>query len=301
PRAIAGRVALVPRGLALAEVFLLPFAEWTRFVSLTERFATAEAGRFVGDDPGRFSLPPERLVGFVAPFWQGGSLDRPRLGGRLVEVSGHVGVLALGLSAIGLFAPRRRKVFLAVLGATALLLALGAFGPLYPAVARWPVLGWGRTPARYLMLVELALALLAGFGFDLLLAGARRRAAWAVAGMFLLGAALVAAVCSDPPAIEALLGRPDLPSLAQADTLALLATLAGAAIVLGLLSWPAVPGRVRVGLALAFAAADLFFFRSNLPFLGVAPPDVYTAPSPTVEAVRRSDEPHRFLWPAGLE
>jgi hypothetical protein len=301
-RALAGLAALVPLGLALAAVFLLPFAEWTRFVSLTERFATAEAGRFVGDDPGRFSLPPERLVGFVAPFWQGGSLARPRLGDRLVEFTGYVGVLPLGLAAVGLFASGRRKVFLAVLGVTALLLALGSFGPLYPVVARWPVLGWGRTPARYLMLVELALALLAGFGLDRLPVGTGRRVAWAVSAVFILAATVVTAVCRNPPATEALLGRPDVPSVMQADTLALLATLAGAAAVLALLSWPAVPQRVRVGLALAFAAADLFYFRSNLPFLGVAPADVYTASVPTVEAVRRNDEPRRFfLWTAGLE
>jgi hypothetical protein len=301
-RAAVGLAVLVPLALALAAVFLLPFAEWTRFVSLAERFTASESGRFVGDDPGRFSLPPERLVGFLAPFWHGGSQWRPRFGDRLVEFTSYVGVLPFALGVLGLLQPGRRKVFLGTLGLLALLLALGANGPLYPLIARWPLLGWGRTPARYLMLVEFSLALLAGFGLDLLRAGAGRRTARLVGAGLLVAAAALLVLCWKPPSPELLLGRADPPSLDQPDTLALLATLLGGAVLLGLLSWRGAPARRLLGLAVAFAAADLLFVRSNLPFISVAPWDVYSAPSPTAEAVRANDEPRRFYgWYVGEE
>jgi hypothetical protein len=300
-RSLLGLALLVPLAVALAAVFLVPFAEWTRFVSVADRFSADDAGRFVGGDPARFSLRPRLLVAFLAPFWYGGSQWRPRFGDRLVEFTGYVGVLTLGLAAAGLAGRARRAAFLGALALAALVLSFGSYGPLFPLVAGWPVLGWGRTPVRYLVLVELAAALLAGFGLDALGTGrGRRTARTAAATLVVLAAATAGLALAPRPSPDLLFGRLDRLSLLQPDTRALLATLAGAAALLWLLSRSSPVDRRLAGLAVVFVAGELLFFRSNLFFIGLAPRDVYAVPSPTAAAIRAAgDLPRFYAWFVG--
>src|SRR6185295_5382363 len=66
--------------------------------------------------------------------------------------------LALAALVVG---PRRGRWRWAILAALALVLALGARGGLYPIAARIvPGLAWFRFPARFLVVTELAVALL---------------------------------------------------------------------------------------------------------------------------------------------
>jgi hypothetical protein len=299
-RTTVGVLAVVPAGLALAAVFLVPFAEWTRFASVNERFS-ADDPRYAGGGPGRFSMRPRQLVSLIAPFWTGGSQWRPRYGDRLVEHTGYVGVAVLGLAAVGLAGRARRTPFLGALLLAALLMSLGDHGPLFPLVARWPVLGWGRTPVRYLALVELALALLAAFGVDALREGRGRRTAGAAALVLaLLAVAVVGATYVSGPAPDLLFGRADPVSLAQPDTRVLLATLAGAAALLALVARRGLEDRRLLVLTVLFAAGELAYFRSNLLFLSLAPRAAYSDPGPTVTALRAAGgEPRFYGWFVG--
>jgi len=91
----------------------------------------------------------------------------------------YQGVLTwpLALAALA-FGPRRGRWRWAILAAVALLLALGAKGFLYPVLARVvPGLAWFRFPARFLLVTELAIAVLAAAGLSAIAGRMRGRTA----------------------------------------------------------------------------------------------------------------------------
>jgi hypothetical protein len=92
------------------------------------------------------------------------------------EIWGYVGVVTLGLAALALVSkPERLRVALAVGAAVALVYALGPFTPLHGWAFRFmPLYDLIRAPARGLLFVDLALALLAGFAVNDLSAGLTR-------------------------------------------------------------------------------------------------------------------------------
>jgi len=275
----AGLLALVALGLGIAAVFLLPFGEWLQFVSRGERFSA--------EDATSYSLPPSRLATLVAPFWFGGSAERPEYSTLLVEWSSYVGLLPLALVPVALARPKGRVLFLLGLAAAALTLALGENSPLYSWLLSLPVLGWVRAPARFLVLAVLALALLGGFGIDALRTNAGRRVARGVAAG-LLGVAMSVAYAAAQGNRRALFlpNRRDSLSLGQSDTLALLATLAAAAAMLWLFTRRGPEARLIGGLAIAFTAADLFGHKSQLIFNQLAPGG-FDRPSASADAIRR--------------
>ena len=139
----------------------------------------------------QYSLPPRALVGLVAPWWWGrgaagfhGDWDR-------VEV-GYVGVVPLALAIVAMWGGRRRMArrragtgtrphgigdvpFFAALAIVALLVALGPATPVH----RWliaPLHLPFRAPARYLVLVDFALAWLAAAGAAAVIARVARTA-----------------------------------------------------------------------------------------------------------------------------
>lgn len=154
------------------------------------------------------SLPPRQLLSlffpflfgapssamFPTPYWGAGPWFNERVG--------YVGVTTLGLAIVGLWgalrAPRGVRgaemmrptpgvKFWGVVAIAGLVLALGGATPLYKLWAQLPILKALRAPARHLLEVDLALAMLAGYGAQQL-AGrlmARRQAllAWAAAGL----------------------------------------------------------------------------------------------------------------------
>nr|MBC7245438.1 YfhO family protein [Chloroflexota bacterium] len=140
---------------------LIPGYEMSR-LSLRADLTYSEASQY--------SLPPLALVGIVVPgiFGRGpGGYWGPW---PRVEV-GYVGILTLFLAGLALLLRRERLTrFLALLALAALFLALGNFTILHGWLYRFvPGFNLVRAPARFIYLLDFALAGLAALGLDALL------------------------------------------------------------------------------------------------------------------------------------
>jgi hypothetical protein len=123
-----------------------------------------------------FSMPRSFVWSLFAPYFSGGGDGRlfraayvsPSFFGEYVA---YVGLAALMLAALAVVLRRdARTKFWAFVAVVALLLALGRYAPLglYHLIYYVPVLNLFRVPARHLMEVEFALAVLAGRGVTVL-------------------------------------------------------------------------------------------------------------------------------------
>src|SRR5437764_413018 len=159
-------------GLMLAAVQILPTFELLR----NSLRATATYDFFIS-----FSLPRRFVLTWLAPYVMGGGDGRlfaaPYVGPPFYqEMIGYVSILAIMLAIIAVLIKRDTRtkfwVATAVLG---LLLALGGYAPLsfYKLIYHVPVLNLFRVPARHLMEVDFAIAVLAGRGLTVL-SGARQ-------------------------------------------------------------------------------------------------------------------------------
>lgn len=159
-------------GLAGAAVQLVPTYELGQLSSRGEGvpYAKAAAGALSPFDlatlffPYLFRADP-RNVWSLYPYW---------------ETTLYVGFVGAVLAPIGLLLGRRRAALpLAGLGLVGLALAMAAHFPIDVYGWIWMLPGFSsmRMPARYSMLIELALAVLAGVGLDRLLAEAGSRPA----------------------------------------------------------------------------------------------------------------------------
>lgn len=115
-----------------------------------------------------FSAEPVALLQFLLPKAFGSNPTDywgPFSSG---EIWGYVGIVTLVLAAIALATrPTGVRLVLAAFAAVALLFALGPFTPLHGWVFRFvPPYNLIRAPARGFLFVDLALALLAGFGLS---------------------------------------------------------------------------------------------------------------------------------------
>ena len=154
-------------GLVLAAVQILPTFELLR---RSER--SAATYEFFGS----FSMPRRFILTFVAPYIVGGGDGRlfraPYVGPPFYpEMVGYVGVLTLmlAITAVAL-KPDTRANFWAAAALVCLLLAFGAYAPFgfYRVIFYVPLLNLFRVPARHLMEVDFALAVLAGRGLTVL-------------------------------------------------------------------------------------------------------------------------------------
>jgi hypothetical protein len=139
------------------------------------------------------SLHPLRLIEFAAPGCMGDAysdypaasvVGEPRLDGLPLSYSVYLGASVLGLALLAL---RRRALVLGLSGLTlvALLIALGGHLPVHAVVRRLvPPLAYMRFPEKYLTLVVVGVALLAGLGTDRLLSGGKQP--WRRTVIFLL-------------------------------------------------------------------------------------------------------------------
>ena len=156
-------LAFIAAGLALAAVQILPMAELLR----NSMRASSSYSFFTS-----FSLPPNLLWTFFAPYVYGGGdgqlFRAPYVGPAFYgEYVGYVGVGTIALASLAVVLKRDvRTMFWAVVAIAGILLALGRFWPfhLYAVIYYTPVLGLFRVPARHLMEVEFALAVLSGRG-----------------------------------------------------------------------------------------------------------------------------------------
>jgi hypothetical protein len=207
--------------------------------------------------PNLFGIPAA-----PAEAWWGGRFFSK---GLPYFLSLYVGPLVFALAAVGAgVLPRGPRVALLGLAALGLWYALGEHGGLAPLLARLPLVGSLRFPAKALLLPHLALALAAGFGVDRLRGGER---GW---GLLAATASSAAALCvavagllkAGPAALVAWTGVsasfwPRLVDVARGDTAAalVLAAAAAAAAVAVRRGWLA-PGPA-VAVVVALAVADL--------------------------------------------
>jgi hypothetical protein len=162
-RAYLWSLLLIVAGLALAAVQILPTLELLR----NSMRADASYDFFTS-----FSLPRRFLWTFFAPFVVGGGdgnlFRAPYVGPAFyAEYVGYVGLVTIALAIVCVLRQRdARMKFWAVVVVAGLLLALGRYAPFgfYKIIYAVPVLNLFRVPARHLMEVEFALAVLAGRG-----------------------------------------------------------------------------------------------------------------------------------------
>jgi hypothetical protein len=150
PVAIVGLAGLLALGLAAAQ--LAPTWELTRLSNRGGGLTALEAVSF--------SFRPTLLGRGLLPFF-GESL--------FSEYIGYLGVVGLLLGLLGLWNRRGRwqVLGLAVLAASGLFLALGAYNPFYWMLVRFiPGFSLFRAPARWLVLWAFAMAAAAGTGID---------------------------------------------------------------------------------------------------------------------------------------
>ena len=164
---------LIAAGLLLAAVQILPTVELLR----NSMRADASYDFFTS-----FSLPRRFLWTFFAPYVVGGGdgnlFRAPYVGPAFyAEYVGYVGLLTIALAIVGLMLKRdaRTKFWVGVVCA-GLALALGRYAPFsfYKLIYVVPVLNLFRVPARHLMEVEFALAVLAGRGLTAVMAAKDR-------------------------------------------------------------------------------------------------------------------------------
>ena len=156
-------VGLLTAGVIAAAVQILPTIELLR----NSLRATASYDFFSS-----FSLPPRFVLTFFAPFIMGGGdgglFRAPYIGPAFVgEYIAYVGAATIMLAIVALLLkPDTRTKFWALVVIVCLALAFGRFLPLnlYKLVYYVPVINLFRVPARHLMEVEFALAVLAGRG-----------------------------------------------------------------------------------------------------------------------------------------
>ncbi len=159
-------------GLALAAVQILP-----TFELLRNSLRATTTYEFFGS----FSMPPKFVLTFFAPYVLGGGngllfrapyIDRPFFG----EYAAYAGLLTLMLAAAALILKRDLITkFWGVVFVAALIMAMGRFMPfrLYEVLYYVPVLNLFRGPARHLMEIHFAVAVLAGRGLTAIKSGKR--------------------------------------------------------------------------------------------------------------------------------
>jgi len=171
-------------GSGLSAIYYLPMAE---LAGLSVR---AEGGLTLAQ-AAAYSLPWPHLFTAVSPFFffESGS-GAYRGAWNPAEMAFYAGVPTLVLAALALLTARRDPFvrFFAGVGGLATVLALGDATPLHALLHALPVFSNLRGPARYLLLLDVSLAMLAAYGLDALRRDDTKRAR--VARLTLLGAVL---------------------------------------------------------------------------------------------------------------
>jgi hypothetical protein len=156
-------LVFIAAGMALAAVQILPTLELLR----NSLRSDASYDFFTS-----FSMPARFVWTFFAPYVVGGGDGRlfraPYVGPAFyAEYVGYVGLGTVALASLALLLKRDvRTKFWSVVVVAGLILALGRYAPFsfYKLIYAVPVLNLFRVPARHLMEVEFALAVLAGRG-----------------------------------------------------------------------------------------------------------------------------------------
>ncbi len=131
---------------------------------------SVRAGGLNPSSASQYNFPPLNIISFVFPFFFG---TPARYWGpwNIAEVHAYVGILPVMLAPAALFrkASWHAKFFLGA-GLTAFILSFGKLGYLYSLLHRLPGYSVLKEPARFVMIVDFALIILAAIGLDRLLA-----------------------------------------------------------------------------------------------------------------------------------
>ncbi|MBL8096290.1 MAG: hypothetical protein JNL73_19085 [Anaerolineales bacterium] len=283
-------IALWPLGAAAVFAAVLTAAQLLPTFELQR--LSLRSGGLEWRDAVSFSLDP-RLLGLTLAPGYSRSL--------FTEFVGHVGLIALGLGALGALTSDRRRwpaLGLVVLGLT---FAMGAYNPIYAGLALVPPFNLFRVPARWLFLFAFGAALLAGLGLETWASADRRHRALASLGA--LGPILLIplALGRTPPGETGPLALPALVDWGGWG-------LAWVAFVV-LLWGPWDRGRVS-GLALALCTLELGLSARALPLLAtLTAPEAYTSARPAltqllIDPARQTDSgppPGRVLSMSALQ
>jgi hypothetical protein len=200
------------------------------------------------------------------------------------ENVGFIGVVGLGLAALGVAAGRRDlrwlRAGIAVLAVAGFLMALGRQSIVYRAAYEWiSVVRQLRVPVRWLILPYFAFAVGAALGADVLLHGGLGRLR-ARALQLALGAAALLAF------FAVVLAAGDISEVQDSRRYWIVAAvvLVGAA---ALATVPMVPRVVIAAVLLATAAVELQQARPHAEYRQVAPSQVYNDPGPVLELLGR--------------
>jgi hypothetical protein len=164
-----GRWQLGRSAAILGLVFALGFGAAAVQLLLTAEVAAAapHGARGALDYVTSFSLRWHHLLGLVSPNWQGSPAFQDYDGEAFFwEYVLYVGLAPLALALVG--GGTRRGWVLAGLAMAALVLALAQGNPLYELLRFLPGFSDFRVPARYVFMFTFAVALLAGYGWQVL-------------------------------------------------------------------------------------------------------------------------------------
>ena len=144
-------------GIAGAAISLIPTAAQIQY--------TPRAG-FDFAQSTNYSLPVKALIGLFTPDFYGRGIDGYWQDWSRVEY-GYAGVLPWLLIGIPFFTKQRKQaLFFGIAGVFFILLALGGNSPIYALLfERLPIVPF-QVPARFVVLADLCLAMLAGMGLD---------------------------------------------------------------------------------------------------------------------------------------
>lgn len=121
-----------------------------------------------------YEFVPPLLIDSLAPCFHGCRVEHIWIHANRVEKA-YVGAIALYLALWGTIVRPRRALPWAMLGALALLFAMGYQAPIYPLVADWPFFYDSWKTGRAIFVTAFALAILAGLGTDALVRAACAR------------------------------------------------------------------------------------------------------------------------------
>ncbi len=272
-RALLMLAASLGIALLLALPQLLPSLELLR---LSNRGGGFDLGAATA-----FSLPPSLLARALLPSYDGQLFS---------EYIATIGLIGLGLALWAIVSHPRadgRKWIWLLLAAIGLALALGRFNPLYWLLAEFPPFSLFRAPARFLALLTLGMAMLAGMGVESLTpagnAETRRRGKLGLVA--LLFALLIALARFGPQPDPALI----FGEYAISDRA--LGIWLGTALLL--LALVLTPRRWTPVAAFALVTAELFLASLGMPYNDLAPPDAHRGQRFTISQVLafQADQP----------